>query len=173
MWPYTSKTDRHSMRHRWWQSQDARFYLPNRKRTQIVVAIIYPAMCWSWRVAVSSWRKHRLASLRGWWQIPVAIIQNPPVSLLLLIFILSPSYRQINQNAHLRSWWCLSASGTACGVALRRMAMPWETAASIAHNVFVLLHGWVCTCLLAADEAARLLRSATQWSSKAPTWLGT
>jgi hypothetical protein len=41
------------------------------------------------------------------------------------------------------------------------MAMPWETAASIAHNVFLLLDVWVCTCVLAADEAARLLRSTT------------
>ncbi|KAG2628691.1 hypothetical protein PVAP13_3KG237654 [Panicum virgatum] len=41
------------------------------------------------------------------------------------------------------------------------MAMPRETAVSIAHNVFLLLDGWVCTCVLAADEAARLLRSAT------------
>lgn len=47
---------------------------------------------------------------------------------------------------------------------LRRMAMPWETAASIAHNVFLLLDVWVCTCVLAADEAARLLRSTTHWS---------
>jgi hypothetical protein len=30
--------------------------------------------------------------------------------------------------------------------------------------VFLLLDGWVWTCVLAADEAARLLRSATQWS---------
>jgi len=42
-----------------------------------------------------------------------------------------------------------------------RMAMPRETAVSIAHNVFLLLDGWVCTCVLAADEAARLLRSVT------------
>ncbi|OEL17494.1 hypothetical protein BAE44_0021487 [Dichanthelium oligosanthes] len=42
-----------------------------------------------------------------------------------------------------------------------QMAMPRETAVSIAHNVFVLLDGWVWTCVLAADEAARLLRSAT------------
>ncbi|KAG2620322.1 hypothetical protein GQ55_3G343200 [Panicum hallii var. hallii] len=41
------------------------------------------------------------------------------------------------------------------------MAMPRETAVSIAHNVFLLLDGWVWTCVLAADEAARLLRSAT------------
>ncbi|KAF8666536.1 hypothetical protein HU200_011559 [Digitaria exilis] len=41
------------------------------------------------------------------------------------------------------------------------MAIPWETAASIAQNVFLLLDGWVWTCVLAADEAARLLRSAT------------
>ncbi|KAF8659655.1 hypothetical protein HU200_058417 [Digitaria exilis] len=37
------------------------------------------------------------------------------------------------------------------------MAIPWETAASIAQNVFLLLDGWVWTCVLAADEAARLL----------------
>ncbi|KAL6905932.1 hypothetical protein ACP4OV_003533 [Aristida adscensionis] len=42
------------------------------------------------------------------------------------------------------------------------MAMPWETAATIAHNVFVLLDVWVWTCVLAADEAARLLRSAAR-----------
>ncbi|CAL4892664.1 unnamed protein product [Urochloa decumbens] len=42
------------------------------------------------------------------------------------------------------------------------MAMPRETAVSIAHNVFLLLDGWVWTCVVAADEAARLLRSATR-----------
>ncbi|GJN27964.1 hypothetical protein PR202_gb16034 [Eleusine coracana subsp. coracana] len=59
------------------------------------------------------------------------------------------------------SWFQLRRELAPCRVALP-MAMPWETAASIAHNVFVLLDGWVCTCVLAADESARLLRSATQ-----------
>ncbi|KAL6642463.1 hypothetical protein ACP70R_020644 [Stipagrostis hirtigluma subsp. patula] len=54
-------------------------------------------------------------------------------------------------------WWSCE---TADRLALQ-MAMPWETAACIAHSVFVLLDGWVCTCVLAADEAARLLRAAT------------
>jgi hypothetical protein len=32
----------------------------------------------------------------------------------------------------------------------------------------LLLDSWIWTCVLAADEAARLLRSATRWSS---SWL--
>ncbi|KAG0520770.1 hypothetical protein BDA96_08G102700 [Sorghum bicolor] len=42
------------------------------------------------------------------------------------------------------------------------MAMPVEMAVCIAHNVFLLLDSWIWTCVLAADEAARLLRSATR-----------
>ena len=42
-----------------------------------------------------------------------------------------------------------------------KMAMPWDMALSIAGNVWVLLDGWISTCFLAADEVARLLRSAT------------
>ncbi|KAL6905933.1 hypothetical protein ACP4OV_003534 [Aristida adscensionis] len=38
------------------------------------------------------------------------------------------------------------------------MAMPCETAASIARYVWALLDVWVWTCVLVADEAARLLR---------------
>lgn len=45
------------------------------------------------------------------------------------------------------------------------MAMPVETAVCIAHNVLLLLDSWIWTCVLAADEAARLLRSATHWPS--------
>lgn len=41
------------------------------------------------------------------------------------------------------------------------MAMPWEMVVCIAGNVWVLLDGWISVCFLAADEAARLLRSAT------------
>jgi hypothetical protein len=41
------------------------------------------------------------------------------------------------------------------------MAMPVETAVCIARNVLLLLDAWVWTCVLAADGAARLLRSAT------------
>ena len=49
-----------------------------------------------------------------------------------------------------------------CGLSFAvQMAMPVETAVCIARNVFLLLDGWVWTCVLAADEAARLLRSAT------------
>jgi hypothetical protein len=40
------------------------------------------------------------------------------------------------------------------------MAMPWDMVLCIAGNVWVLLDAWIATCFLAADEVARLLRSA-------------
>ncbi|XP_042411292.1 uncharacterized protein LOC122005166 isoform X2 [Zingiber officinale] len=39
------------------------------------------------------------------------------------------------------------------------MAMPWSLAIYVMGMVWVVLNGWVSTCLMIADEIARGLRS--------------
>ncbi|XP_074586213.1 uncharacterized protein LOC141841916 [Curcuma longa] len=39
------------------------------------------------------------------------------------------------------------------------MAMPWSLAIYVMGMVWVVLHGWVSTCLMIADEIAHGLRS--------------
>ncbi|XP_042411290.1 uncharacterized protein LOC122000871 isoform X1 [Zingiber officinale] len=45
------------------------------------------------------------------------------------------------------------------GFELTLMAMPWSLAIYVMGMVWVVLNGWVSTCLMIADEIARGLRS--------------